>query len=234
MESLKGLHINKTNNKRGGKMTEERTRIFNKSDGERTLAQKRKTMFYYDGQLNFTSEIVTLLLIDISGSTGENISEQEKRAKILGIIKATTSFIINLKGGKLAIVVFDDEPRILHDLGEVHDKQSLIAKIEQLSPGGRTDFYKALLQAEEIAERTDEKVRVIFLSDGCNTSDKNPVEIAERLKRRGATIDTILFGSSDNSDMAFLRKLASSPERCKSFLDSDRLTGFLKDKTREL
>jgi len=90
-----------------------------------------------------------------------------------------------------------------------HDGAAMKAKVESISPKGKTPLSESVKQAAQALRYTEERATVILVSDGLETCDIDPCALAAELAMSGAdfTVHVIGFDIS-KEDQGRLRCLA--------------------------
>ena len=90
-----------------------------------------------------------------------------------------------------------------------HNPAAMKAKVQAVSPKGKTPLSEAVRQAAQALRYTEERATVVLVSDGLETCDVDPCELAAELAMSGVdfTVHVIGFDIS-KEDQARLRCLA--------------------------
>jgi len=90
-----------------------------------------------------------------------------------------------------------------------HNPAAMKAKVQAISPKGKTPLSESVRQAARALRYTEERATVLLISDGLETCDVNPCELAAELAMSGVdfTVHVIGFDIS-KEDQARLRCLA--------------------------
>jgi hypothetical protein len=149
------------------------------------------------------------LLIDASGSMGEEISDG--KTKFTSALLAALPLVDEMKEqDKLGIITFSVLPVVQMPLSALSDKKSanslLRGKILREGPGGGTDIYAALDAAFGELRKSDRGLRhVILISDGKSRPGKFD---AAAFREARVTVSTIATDS--NPDRRVLEDIANS------------------------
>ena len=116
-----------------------------------------------------------IMVLDISGSmNGEKLNRVKSDS-----IELINSILSN-SNNKMALISFDSSSTLLSDL--TNDKDTLVNYINNLSSTGCTNYYRALLNVEEIlknyTKQSNRECIVMFLTDGYPNED-TPNQIGE-------------------------------------------------------
>lgn len=123
----------------------------------------------------------TVLVLDVSGSMdGKPIKEMKKSA-----IDFCEELLIDEYNNRVGLVCFDDST-VTYNL--TNDLDSLIQKINSISPSGTTNMESGLSQAENMLDK-----------QGYADSIKNVVVMADGLPNRGAISSSGSFGGDNYS-----------------------------------
>jgi uncharacterized membrane protein len=111
---------------------------------------------------------------------------------------------------QLGVLAFDEQTRWVSPIEPVGDKAKVLARIESITAGGRTDMAPAIAKAYlALHEAFAARKHMIVLTDGIS----HPADfeaLAERVAREGITISTVALGKEASrpllEDMARLGK----------------------------
>ncbi|KXJ84393.1 hypothetical protein RP20_CCG009862 [Aedes albopictus] len=161
-----------------------------------------------------------VFLIDASSSVGKaNFHSEIKFVK-----KLLSDFNVSYNYTRVAVITFSSQMKIFHHIDQIstsvedNDKCLLlnyqIPKIE--FSGGGTYTYGALKEAEEIFQnaRADSKKIIFLITDGFSNG-RDPIPLAETLKRKNVIIYSIGIQSGNYAE---LYNMSSSPGDSHSFL----------------
>ena len=136
----------------------------------------------------------------------------------------------------VGIVVFSDDADVVCPLLRVgSDAEEIADSLQTIDSGYSTDFCAGLKKADQLLHPTsscwsglfsvigvadaqtpvpDAAYRhILFLSDGQDNGDKDPIRLARKLKEeKGIVIDCVGIGSRDAIDEEMLRQIASIGE----------------------
>lgn len=74
------------------------------------------------------------------------------------------------------------------------DKAAFMAKVKSLNPKGKTPITTSVRQAADQLKYTEEKATVILISDGLETCDADPCQLASELEAKGVDFTTHVVG----------------------------------------
>lgn len=139
-----------------------------------------------------------VLLLDSSGSM---------EGELEGVKSAGKAFIEGLPDdSQIHLVDFDSEVKVF----EVGSKQEVVQKLNELTVGGSTALYDALVTGTELVD-SDERSAIVLFTDGENDLGGNEVLTKEEtfaiLEESGLQVLTIGFG--EGHDGKTLKQLAS-------------------------
>ncbi|MBA5248495.1 MAG: VWA domain-containing protein [Gammaproteobacteria bacterium] len=147
------------------------------------------------------------LILDVSGSM--------RRGDKFGIVRdIVIDFIKQRKTDKLALSIFADFAYTAVPL--TYDKKSIIKTLEYMQIGvaglSKTALYEALFLSAKLFERSTSKEKIaILLTDGHNTTDSVPLEVAiNRAKDNKIKVYTIGIGDQRDFNAAILKQIANS------------------------
>ena len=154
-----------------------------------------------------------VLVLDASGSMWGQI---EGKAKIV-IAKEVLTEIVNQipSGYATGLTVYGHRRKgDCKDIEMVipvgpHDAAAMLAKVQGISPKGKTPLSASVRQAAEALRYTEERATVVLVSDGLETCDMDPCALAAELAMSGVdfTVHVIGFDIS-KEDQGRLRCLA--------------------------
>ena len=169
-----------------------------------------------------------VLVLDVSGSMAGDPIEETK--------KASTKFIETVlkEDASIGIVTYDSSASMMSDFS-VNEKY-LKSIANNINPGGGTNMWSGLKNAEEMLADSDAKKKIIVLmSDGAPNEGvvgDELISYADSLKEDGIYIYTLGFfgntGSGKSAEQILMEKLAS--EGCHyEVSDADDLVYFFGD-----
>jgi uncharacterized protein YegL len=187
-------------------------------------------------------EQLGILLLDGSGSmASEGETRQSKAAEVS---LAVRGLLTRMKGSRradsfqLAIVTYDHrvtprlEPTPVADIDDTADYNPLT------DHGGETAIGDALEKASSMAVRFldarqefGRSVVIVMYTDGQNNSGKDPVGVAEEIKRSGKEIKICAagFGKPEEVDSLTLQKLVTKPSGYILAHDGESLRKFFEE-----
>lgn len=132
--------------------------------------------------------LAMVLVIDKSGSmSGEPIVMARQAA-------LATSELLSGRD-QIAVLGFDSNPQLICSLTYASNQGAIASAIESLDASGGTDLQPAMVQAREILESSNAKIKhVIAMTDG-QTSPSNLVELSQEMADQGITVSTVALGS---------------------------------------
>ena len=176
--------------------------------------------------------------IDVSGSMG--------REDRLGLVKRSLRLLVNelRPADEVGIVVYGDRGSVLLKPTDGEEKETILAAIDNLSPGGSTYVEDGLRLAYDMAAkrvRDGRITRVLLLSDGVGNvgrtgSDAILKEIRSNLDQ-GVSLTTVGFGMGNYNDI-LMEQLANDGDGAYHYVDTlaearkvfvDNLVGTLQN-----
>ena len=203
--------------------------------GQQEGSFQKNTVVFGATERRTTENTANVLLIDVSGSTTDEIGRGDGRQKLVGIKEAVTAYIFGLpQSALLGLVAFGSNAYEMSPLVQVgSNKLNLVNAVQSLLPKGSTAMTPAFRIAASMfrgVANSGMLLRLYDLTDGL--PDHNPRMEAEELKRMGVQLHTIGFGDGKNIDECLLREMASVSDNGSSlyyhFLDARNLTVFMK------
>jgi Ca-activated chloride channel family protein len=74
------------------------------------------------------------------------------------------------------------------------NKSKVEGKLREISPKGKTPLSRAVIHAADELKYTEEKASVILVSDGIETCDLDPCEVAKQLEEKGVNFTAHVIG----------------------------------------
>lgn len=131
------------------------------------------------------SKTNVLLVLDISSTMNEGryLVDDIYKSK-LDIMKDSTKNLIdtllNDQNNSVGLITFDSDARVISNLSK--DKDSLISSVDALTAEGLTNYYQALVKADEVFSNSEidsnDRNVVLFLTDGYPVKD-TPNEVGQ-------------------------------------------------------
>jgi uncharacterized protein YegL len=152
-----------------------------------------------------------ILLIDVSGSTEDATSRNDRTPKLYREKEVATMCISKFPSeAEFALISFGEPAQVEIPLQNLNQKLNAIQKVQQLDYDGATGMRSALTLALKELEKGNANyfARVYCITDGMAT-DGDCTRIANQLKATGIQLHFIGFGSGSGIDEATMRKLAS-------------------------
>ncbi len=130
-----------------------------------------------------------ILIFDASGSMWGQINKVPK----ITIAKDTLKRVIKSWDNSIALGIMVYGHRKKGDCSDIEmvfpiskvDKKRVIDTISKISPKGKTPISRSLKLAADKLKYTEDKATVILISDGKESCDNNPCDMAKKLKREG-------------------------------------------------
>lgn len=150
-----------------------------------------------EGEASPLGAATLVLVIDTSGSMAAERKLENAKA-------AATLFVDHLRpGDRMAIVAFDNEPRVIAPMGTVADTASMRAAVASLHTGGGTMLGTAMRSARDLMSSRAEgsAARVIVLTDGATSDDNRCQQEAQAAANAGLPISAYGVGTDWNSEL---------------------------------
>ncbi len=137
-------------------------------------------------------EVNVMIVIDISGSTGQEIGD----ATAVDINKglAISVFRSLRRDNRVGVLAFNTEPYLIEPLGYKSKKTEVEDKIKKLQRGGGTVIGEAIKVADEMLERVAGSRNIVLISDGVTTGEVYAIERAIWAGKTGTKIYTVGVG----------------------------------------
>lgn len=152
--------------------------------------------------------LTTLLVMDISGS-------MNKGGKLDAAKSVAREYVQQMRDGDMAgIVLFNTSVRTLQVLKS--GKADLLTAINEISAGGDTAMYDALVSSVEMLNSVSGRKAILVYTDGLDNRSSASLEtVISKIGTGGLTISTVGFGdvtkdlgSQESLDEASLKRLA--------------------------
>jgi len=166
-------------------------------------------------QLKEQKPVNLLIILDSSGSMAGQISgktkmeiAKEELIKFVSALPPATNFGLMVYGHKGSNSAQDKQVscqgiEIFYPLGKP-DKEQFINAVSHFQPTGWTPIADSFLKAknEVFVGKDGQENRILLISDGIETCDGNPVQVATDLKQSGikTTIDVIGFNVNSQAE----------------------------------
>ncbi|MSR62518.1 MAG: VWA domain-containing protein [Planctomycetes bacterium] len=111
----------------------------------------------------------------------------------------------------VGVIAVDSAPHTVQGLTRVDDIQAITARVRTIeSSGGGIYCYSALLAAGKMLEDAAHQNRhIILFADAADSEEQERCpELIERLRTMGITLSVVALGTEQDSDAAFLKRIA--------------------------
>lgn len=153
-------------------------------------------------------DVNIIILIDISGSTGEQFSSQKEDEKVAVEKALAIEFIKSMKQDyRVGVVAFNHYYYLISDLKPLYDSPNLNRSIAKLEFKGGTVMYQGLRKAHELLKQAGGSKNVIVISDGLTQYPGDALRKAQEMSNEGITVYALGVGS--NTDSTFMSNLAA-------------------------
>lgn len=157
------------------------------------------------GEIVRSKNAAAVLVLDISGSTGELSGDAAK----IRIEKGLAGQVIDSLGADdfIGVIAFNNVAHTIVPFSRYPDKSKPIDTISKLTYGGTTHLSPALRAAFDMIETSEGGKNVILISDGLASDNDAALNIAGSMAGSGINLNTIGVGMDTDED--FMKKLAS-------------------------
>jgi len=143
-------------------------------------------------------DINVVLVIDISGSTGQAIAPGMSEAIHVNKAQAISVYNDLRPENFIGVVAFNSQGFIIEPLGLILEKVGLIDKIAKIRAGGGTLISAGMMEAINMLKAADGSKNMIILSDGKTQLFSQSLEAAELAEKLGIKIYTVGVGANRN------------------------------------
>lgn len=160
----------------------------------------------YGGVPPKTSRIAVVIVIDISGSTGDLSGSDPK----LGIEKGLSMQVLEDMGARdfIGVIAFNNAPHTILPLAQYTELSEAKESIRQLRYGGTTHLAPALNAARDMVKDFEGGRNVIVISDGGIADGEGSLKAARFMSDDGITVYAI--GVGGDTDKGFMMSLAEA------------------------
>ncbi len=160
----------------------------------------------YGGVPPISAKTAVILIVDISGSTGD-ISGAEPK---LGVEKGLALQVIDDMGDRdfLGVIAFNNVPHTVVPFSQYADRSDVRDIIQRLMYGGTTHLSPAFAEAHNMLRNFDGGMNVIVISDGAVADSGASLKAARSMSDDGITIYAI--GVGGDTDVEFMAQLAEA------------------------
>jgi uncharacterized membrane protein len=150
------------------------------------------------------SNVVLLLVMDVSGSMSEG---PDGATKIVLAREAASGAIQQLTDrDQVGILAFDDQNHWIFPTNYLTDRQTALAEVAKLEPGGGTQIFPALQAAyEDIIQRQGKIKHILLMTDGL-APNGDYEGLTAQMRGSGVTLSSIAIGT--DADVNLLQNLA--------------------------
>jgi Ca-activated chloride channel family protein len=139
-----------------------------------------------------------VLILDASGSMWGRIDGKPK----IEIAKTVLDGLIDALPGNFQTGLMAYGHRRKGDCKDIemvvpvgpHNAKAMKAKIQAISPKGKTPLSASVMQAAKALRYTEERATVVLISDGLETCDMDPCELAAELAKTGVDFTVHVIG----------------------------------------
>lgn len=159
----------------------------------------------------FTDANNVEIIWDVSGSMWGKV---EKNKKYLRAKKALKDIVMMIPDHvNIGLRTFgkgEDSDRSTNLVVNIatNNKSTLLAKINNLKPAGKSPIGKALSQAGVDLINLDGNNHILLVTDGRDTGNIVPSRVADRLSKNGIYIHVLKIGAVGNQQRAVLKSIA--------------------------
>jgi len=160
----------------------------------------------YGGVPPISSKTAVVLIVDISGSTGD-ISDAETK---LGVEKGLALQVLDDLGAGdfIGVIAFNNAPHMVVPFAQYPERSDAQNAIQRLRYGGTTHLSPALAGAHDMLRNFDGGRNVIVISDGAVADRDASLKTALSMSDDGITIYAI--GVGGDTDVEFMTRLAEA------------------------
>jgi len=150
-----------------------------------------------------------ILVIDVSGSTGDQFSNTKQDEKI-AVQKALAIELLKYMklDYKVGVVVFNSYYAVVNPLEPLFDHPELNSTIARLKFGGGTVAFQGLRKAQDLLANAAGSKNVILISDGLTLFPQDALNKAQEMAKDGITVYAV--GVGQDTDANFMQALADN------------------------
>ncbi len=160
----------------------------------------------YGGVPPKSAKTAVVLIVDISGSTGD-ISGAEPK---LGVEKGLALQVLNDLGARdfFGVIAFNNAPHTVVPFAQYAERSEAEDAIQRLRYGGTTHLSPALAAAHDMLRNFDGGRNIIVISDGAVADSDASIKAARSMSDEGISIYAI--GVGGDTDTGFMTRFAEA------------------------
>ncbi|MDP3106259.1 MAG: VWA domain-containing protein [Candidatus Methanoperedens sp.] len=160
----------------------------------------------YGGVPPKSAKTAVVLIVDISGSTGDLSGAESK----LGVEKGLALQVLDDLGARdfIGVIAFNNAPHTVVPFAQYAERSDAEDAIQRLRYGGTTRLSPALAAAKDMLRDFDGGRNVIVISDGTVADSDASIKAARSMSDDGITIYAI--GVGGDTDVLFMTQIAEA------------------------
>ena len=145
-------------------------------------------------------DINVVIVVDISGSTGEKVPGPNGGSMVVDVEKAQAISLYNTMKAenKVAVVAFNSQAYLIEPASYVYEKVGVIDRLSKLVHSGGTLISSGLIEAMEILKPLEGSKNIILISDGQTQLSETAFSAAKLADKLGIKIYTVGVGPRTN------------------------------------
>ena len=172
---------------------------YDKGDYENSLLENILPVYIAESQKTKGEALSVVLLIDISGSTGD-IFGSDKKVDVEKSIALSVLRDLSLVH-KVGVIAFNNQPYLVSNLSFLYEQEGLDGKISNLIDGGSTYIDVGLVSAVDMLKDAPGSKNIILISDGNTRDIDKAIDATKYASSMGIKVFTVGIGGDTNSEL---------------------------------
>ena len=172
---------------------------YDKGDYENSLLENILPVYIAESQKTKGEALSVVLLIDISGSTGD-IFCSDKKVDVEKSIALSVLRDLSLVH-KVGVIAFNNQPYLVSNLSFLYEQEGLDGKISNLIDGGSTYIDVGLVSAVDMLKDAPGSKNIILISDGNTRDIDKAIDATKYASSMGIKVFTVGIGGDTNSEL---------------------------------
>lgn len=172
---------------------------YDKGEYENSMLENILPVYVAESQKTKGEALSVVLLIDISGSTGESFGDDKKvdveKSMALSVLKDLS--LVH----KVAVIAFNSQAYVVSNLSFLYEQEGLDGKIASLVDGGATYIDTGLIGAVNMLKDAPGSKNIILISDGNTKEVQKTLDATRYAASMGIKVFTVGIGGDTNSEL---------------------------------